>query len=145
VTLVTEPVNVYQAIRASRCGIAERMNRNTKRVEYAKKTINGIRIIKSFTDPTIVRSLSPAQELTRGWTPVDPKPPAKLPDAHVTRDLLLLVGLKVPLVVIRDWSGWEREQAERWASACIARASDNTHVRIAPRPRCLAAYKEERA
>lgn len=139
---INEPVNVHQAIRASRCGIANRMNRHTKRVEYAMKTVNGVRIIKSVTDPTVVRSISPAQELTKGWTPYDPKPSRS--SAHVTRDLLLLVGLKVPLVVIRDWGGWERDQVDSWASACIARASDNSGVRIPPRPRYLAAYKEER-
>lgn len=61
--------------------------------------------------------------------------------AHVTRDLLLLVNLKVPLVVIRGWNGWEREAVDKWASAVIARASDNNN-RVPARPRCLNPYKE---
>lgn len=68
-----EPMNVHQAIRQSKCGLAERWNRRSKRIEYAAKTVNGIRIVKSVTDPTVVRQLSPAQELTLGWTPYDPK------------------------------------------------------------------------
>ena len=68
-----EPMNVHQAIRRSKCGVAERWNRRSKRIEYAKKTVSGIRIVRSVTDPTVVRQLSPAQELTLGWTPYSPK------------------------------------------------------------------------
>jgi|GEM_PF-5559239 hypothetical protein len=72
-TLVTEPMNVHQAIRRSKNGLAVRWNRKSKKTEYARKTVNGVRIVSSVTDPTVVRSLSPEQELTRGWTPYDPK------------------------------------------------------------------------
>jgi hypothetical protein len=59
--------------------------------------------------------------------------------ARITRDLLLLVDVKVPLVVIREWSGWERQQANDWAGAVHAHASDNNN-RVPPLPRCLKAY-----
>ena len=56
-----------------------------------------------------------------------------------THDLLLLVDIKVPLVVMREWSSWELEQAEKWAGQSYLAASDNV-VRIPSRPRCLWPY-----
>jgi hypothetical protein len=64
-------VNVHQAIRASNCGLASRVNRRTHREEFAQKTVNGIRIVKGYTDPTVVRAISPEQELAHEWHAVD--------------------------------------------------------------------------
>jgi hypothetical protein len=59
---------------------------------------------------------------------------------RVVRDLLLLVGIKVKLVEMReDWSGPDVEAAEKWAGAVYLRASDN-NVRIPPRPQILKRY-----
>lgn len=63
-------LNVHQAIRASNCGMARRINKHTHRDELAVRTPTGIRIIKSYTDPTVVRSLNPAQELAHEWSAV---------------------------------------------------------------------------
>jgi hypothetical protein len=58
------------------------------------------------------------------------------------RDILLLVGVKVPLVVMNDWSGWELDAAADWASATHFRASDNL-IKIPPMPACMKAYLPE--
>lgn len=56
------------------------------------------------------------------------------------RDLLLLVGVKVMLVEMReDWSGVDVEAAEKWAVAIHLAASDN-RVRIPLRPQVLKRY-----
>jgi len=58
---------------------------------------------------------------------------------RITRDLLLLADLKVPLVDIREWGGWEIEQAEEWAAAVHGRASDNI-IRVPAKPGFLKKY-----
>jgi hypothetical protein len=68
-----EPMTVADAIRASKRGMAWRWNRHSKREEFAIRTANGIRIVRSVTDPTVIRKLPPEQENTKGWTPYDPK------------------------------------------------------------------------
>jgi hypothetical protein len=64
-------------------------------------------------------------------------------NAHVTRDLLLLADLKVSLIEIREWSGWQIEQAENWAVAVHLRASDNGN-RVPPKPAFLKKYSPPR-
>ena len=58
---------------------------------------------------------------------------------HVTRDLLLLVGLKVPLSHIRKWSDWQLEAAGNFAAKSHLAASDNP-VRVPPKPGFLKNY-----
>jgi hypothetical protein len=59
------------------------------------------------------------------------------------RDLLLLVGIKVPLVDMReDWSGIDVKGAEEWDAAQYLRASDN-RVQIPYRPPCLKRYTQQ--
>jgi hypothetical protein len=56
------------------------------------------------------------------------------------RDLLLLVGINVKLVEMReDWSGVDVEAAEKWAVATYLAASDN-RVQIPARPPLLKRY-----
>lgn len=66
---------------------------------------------------------------------------AREKDMRVTRDLLLLAGIKVPLVDMREWSGWQFSQAEEWAAKVYSRASDNP-VRVPAKPGFLKKYKE---
>jgi hypothetical protein len=58
---------------------------------------------------------------------------------RVTRDLLMLVGLEVPLTHILRWTAKQREQAEEWASKSHLRASDNI-VRVPVKPAFLNRY-----
>lgn len=58
-----------------------------------------------------------------------------------TRDLLLVVGFKISLVVLRNLSGWEVEAAQNYATALLLRASDND-VKLPPMPRCLVPFQE---
>jgi hypothetical protein len=58
---------------------------------------------------------------------------------RVTRDLLLVADLKVPIVDIEQWGGLEIEQAEAWATAVHSRASDNPD-RVPPKPGFLKKY-----
>jgi hypothetical protein len=58
-----------------------------------------------------------------------------------TRDLLLLAGLRVPLIDLREWSGWQFTQADEWAAAVHLRASDNGN-RVPPTPRFLKKYSQ---
>jgi hypothetical protein len=60
-------------------------------------------------------------------------------ERRTTRDLLSLVGVKVPLIVMRTWNGWETELAGDWAAATHLQASDNA-VRTTAPPRCLRPY-----
>ena len=55
-------------------------------------------------------------------------------DHRITRDLLLLVGIKVTFAAIRQWKPAQIEAAEEWAAAMHLRASDNI-VRVPPRPK----------
>jgi hypothetical protein len=63
---------------------------------------------------------------------------------RVVRDLLLLVSSPVPLVVMREWSGWEVTQVEDWALSAHLKAGDND-VRVPPVPAVLRAYVRETA
>ena len=65
-------------------------------------------------------------------------------DHRITRDLLLLVGIKVTFAAIREWKPSQIEAAEEWAAAMHLRASDNI-VRVPPRPRFLTKYLKERS
>jgi hypothetical protein len=67
-----ERVTVYEAMRASQYGIAKGKNSRTGKTELVKNTANGIRIIKSVTDPTVVRRLKPAHWAYQAWSPVAP-------------------------------------------------------------------------
>jgi hypothetical protein len=63
-------LNVYQAIRASNCGEARRINKHTHRDEFARMTQTGVRIIKGHSDWTVVRRLGPGQDSAREWSAV---------------------------------------------------------------------------
>jgi hypothetical protein len=58
---------------------------------------------------------------------------------RIVRDMLLLVDSPVPLLVMREWSGWESAVVQNWAAAAHLKASDNS-VRVPPVPRCVEAY-----
>ncbi len=59
---------VEKAIAASDCGMAERLNpRNS--LLYAKRTAAGLRIVKSYTDPTVVRRLRVNELVSTDWFP----------------------------------------------------------------------------
>jgi hypothetical protein len=62
-------------------------------------------------------------------------------DPHVTRDLLLLVGIRVSLFSIRCWSRNEVEAAKKWAAKMHLYASDNI-VRVPPKPEFLKRYEK---
>jgi hypothetical protein len=71
ITRDPEKLNVYQAIKASNCGLASRINQRTHKEEFARNTASGIRIIKGHTDCTVVRQISAEQELAREWHAVN--------------------------------------------------------------------------
>jgi hypothetical protein len=58
---------------------------------------------------------------------------------RIVRDMLALVNSPVPLVVMREWSGWELAAVEDWAVAVRMKASDNS-VRVPPPPACVRSY-----
>jgi hypothetical protein len=60
-------VTVYEAIRASRSGVARGKNSRTGKIEYAMNTAGGLRIIKSVTDPTVVKKLTPSHWSYQAW------------------------------------------------------------------------------
>jgi hypothetical protein len=62
---------------------------------------------------------------------------------RVVRDMLALVDSPVPLVVMREWSGWELQAVEDWAAQTHLKASDN-NLRVPPVPRCVRAYVVEK-
>jgi hypothetical protein len=64
---------------------------------------------------------------------------SRIEELRVTRDLLLLADLKVPLIDLKKWSGWQFEQAEAWAAAVYNRAADNGN-RVPPKPSFLKKY-----
>lgn len=57
--------------------------------------------------------------------------------ADITRDLLLMVDVDVPVETIQSWTPRQVEQAEQWAAAVYTSASDLMGVRIPPRPSFL--------
>jgi hypothetical protein len=60
-------VTIYEAIRASASGIAKGKNTRTGKTEYAMSVAGGIRIIRSVTDPTVVKKLKPSHWAYQGW------------------------------------------------------------------------------
>ena len=60
-----------------------------------------------------------------------------------TRDLLLLADIKVPLIDLREWSGWQFTQADEWAAAVHLHASDNNN-RVPAKPGFLKKYSPPR-
>jgi hypothetical protein len=59
------------------------------------------------------------------------------------RDFLSMVSIDVPQEVLEQRTPLERAQAEEWASQVHLKASDNSHIRIPPRPEWLAPYEQE--
>lgn len=57
--------------------------------------------------------------------------------SELTRDMLLLVDVHVGLCEIDSWSKQQRDQAEEWAVAVHAKASDNHDVEVPPKPAFL--------
>jgi hypothetical protein len=65
-------MNVDKAITASNCGMAERLG--SKRHLLARRiedSIGGIRIVSSYTDPTVVRKLSWNEINSDDWSPIE--------------------------------------------------------------------------
>jgi hypothetical protein len=60
----------------------------------------------------------------------------------ITADVLSLVSIQVPLEIIASWSDQQCEDAERWASAELLKASDNLYIRKIKMPEFLAPWKE---
>jgi hypothetical protein len=58
------------AIAASDEGMAERLNPRNQYL-LAKRCAGGIRIVKSYTDPTVVRKLRSNELLSRDWFPLN--------------------------------------------------------------------------
>jgi hypothetical protein len=64
-------VTVQEAIRMSDCDMAERRSSRTTNRPIAMFLGQGkVRIIKSFTDPTVVRKLRPADLNAKDWVPL---------------------------------------------------------------------------
>lgn len=61
-------------------------------------------------------------------------------DLGVTGDLLGLVGVRVPLEALEGWSDEDLQEAEEWASAEYARASDHV-VKVPAVPAHVAKFK----
>jgi hypothetical protein len=60
-------MNIYDALRVSKSRVAKGKNTRTGKTEFAMNTAGGIRIIKSVTDPTVVKKLSPSHWSYQGW------------------------------------------------------------------------------
>lgn len=56
---------------------------------------------------------------------------------EITRDILSLVSKEIPLEVIACWTNEEIDKVEKWASAVIFDASDNSGVKIPEYPEVL--------
>jgi hypothetical protein len=64
-------VKIEAAISASKAGMAERPpTRSGDPFVYAKRTAVGIRIVASYTDPTVVRKPNKTDLGWLGWRPV---------------------------------------------------------------------------
>lgn len=65
-------MDLGMAIMQSDCGVAERL---TPRNSIICVMANGknLRVIKSFTDPTVVRKLRPNELESKDWYPVNSK------------------------------------------------------------------------
>jgi hypothetical protein len=66
-------VTADKAIDASKCGMAVRLNPQKRELLALRITdsIGGIRIVKSYTDPTVVRKLSWNELNSDDWSPVE--------------------------------------------------------------------------
>jgi hypothetical protein len=66
-------MNVDKAIAASDCGMAERINPKKRQLlaRRLEDSIGGIRIVCSYTDPTVVRKLSWNELNSDDWFPVE--------------------------------------------------------------------------
>ena len=76
----------------------------------------------------VVRSRGPRGEVIEGTYPTAND------DPEVTRDLLLLVSIEVPIDTVKEWSPEERKQSDDWASAAMLRASDHDDVVVPSMP-----------
>lgn len=76
----------------------------------------------------VVMSIELAGELIEGTYPADQD------DPEVTRDLLMLASVDVPIEAVASWSPEERKAADDWASASVLYASDNDDVVVPPIP-----------
>ena len=54
-------------------------------------------------------------------------------DSEILSDLLILVGVDVPVAIVTRWTKKQREEAEKWAAKTHLKASDN-NVRVPPKP-----------
>lgn len=64
---------------------------------------------------------------------------AEVQEAGITRDLLLLVSIRVSVKAVLSWTPEARAAADRWAAKSFLRANDNI-VRVPPKPAFLNAY-----
>jgi hypothetical protein len=66
-------VKVDQAIAASNCGMGVRLNPQKRELlaRRIENSIGGIRIIRSYTDPTVVRKLGWNELNSDDWFPVE--------------------------------------------------------------------------
>jgi len=60
--------------------------------------------------------------------------PADQDDPEVTRDLLMLASVEVPIAAVAAWTSEERRAADDWASASVLYASDNDDIVVPPIP-----------
>jgi hypothetical protein len=68
-------MTVDKATDASNSGMAVRLNRKKRKLlaRRIEDSIGGIRIVSSYTDPTVVRKLSWNELNSDDWSPVDPR------------------------------------------------------------------------
>ena len=64
-------MTITEAISQSSSGIALLVKRSPDRIVLAMHTSSGIRIVRSFTDPTVVRKLRDEEERMTNWEPVE--------------------------------------------------------------------------
>lgn len=76
----------------------------------------------------VVLSLGPTGEVIEGTYPTAQD------DPEVTRDLLLLVSVEVPIETVCGWTPEERKKSDDWASAAMLSASDHNDVVVPPVP-----------
>jgi hypothetical protein len=67
-------MTIHEAIRMSDCDMAERRSsRTTARPIAMFVGMGRVRIVKGFTDPTVVRKLRPGELLAEDWFPLSRK------------------------------------------------------------------------
>lgn len=64
-------MTVHAAISQSSSGLALVVKKDSARILLAMNTSAGVRIVRSYTDPTVVRKLTDKEELLPNWEPVD--------------------------------------------------------------------------